>query len=120
MKNVETQQCCVFTSVEHSQELQLTDIARIYSYNPARNFGIAKRGLIQEGFFADLAVIDMSKKRKVQPNKHLSRCSWSPFEGYEFTGDVIMTFLNGQLVYENEHFHLDKALESAHPINFSD
>ena len=31
----------------------------------------------------------------------LSKCGWSPFEGYNFKSRVTHTFVNGKLVYQN-------------------
>jgi dihydroorotase len=30
----------------------------------------------------------------------LSKCGWSPFEGYTFSSSIAMTFVNGQRVWD--------------------
>ncbi len=68
---------------------------------PADLFRIHRRGYIREGYFADLVLVDPNKSWKVSTNNILYKCGWSPFEGQEFSHQVIKTFVNGQLVYNH-------------------
>ena len=71
-------------------------------HNPAILFRIEKRGFVKEGFFADLALVDLnSEPWKVSKDNILYQCGWSPLEGKEFTTKVISTILNGAVVMEN-------------------
>ena len=74
-------------------------------HHPADIFNIYKRGYIREGYFADLVLFDPKQKWTVNTDNILYKCKWSPFEGYEFSGKVTHTFVNGKLVYENERFN---------------
>ncbi len=71
------------------------------SHAPADLFRIDRRGYIREGYFADLVLVDPNKSWKVSTNNILYKCGWSPFEGQEFSHQVIKTFVNGQLVYNH-------------------
>jgi dihydroorotase len=67
---------------------------------PADLFRIDRRGYIREGYFADLVLIDPQKSWVVSPGNILYKCGWSPFEGVEFSHQVVKTFVNGNLVYD--------------------
>jgi dihydroorotase len=82
-------------------KITLEKITEKICHAPAVCFQIEKRGYIREGYFADLVLIDLKKKWKVEKSNILAKCGWSPFEGTEFTSSVTHTFVNGNLVYEN-------------------
>lgn len=83
-------------------KLSLEKVAQKMMHNPAILFKIEKRGFVKEGYFADLALVDLNSEAwMVTKENVLAKCGWSPFEGKEFTTKVISTVLNGQLVMEN-------------------
>ena len=51
------------------------------AHNPAVLFGIAERGFIREGYFADLVAVDLQGVTRVDAAQVLYKCGWSPFEG---------------------------------------
>jgi dihydroorotase len=69
---------------------------------PAELFGIADRGYIREGYYADLVLVDLNKPWTVKPDNILYKCGWSPFEGKSLHAKVTHTFVNGNLVFEND------------------
>jgi dihydroorotase len=81
--------------------ISLEMIAEKMCHNPAILFRIQDRGFIREGFFADLAVVDLNKKWTVQKSNILAKCGWSPFEGVDFGAAVTHTLVSGNLAYEN-------------------
>ena len=89
----------------HQQKISLEKIAEKMCHAPATCFQIEKRGFIREGYFADLVLVDLNKKWKVEKENLLHKCGWSPFEGTEFNSTVTHTFVNGNLVYENGKFN---------------
>lgn len=84
---------------EENWDLRL--ISEKMSTNPAKRFHIAKRGKIKKGYFADLVIIDLNKKTIVNKENILYKCNWSPLEGKTFDSKIVMTFLNGEKVYQN-------------------
>ncbi|MBD3328558.1 amidohydrolase family protein [Candidatus Peregrinibacteria bacterium] len=75
-------------------------VVELVSYNPAKIYKVKNKGEITEGFDADLTVLDLSLKAKVERDYLFSKCGWSPWEGRELTGWPVMTFVGGNLMYE--------------------
>lgn len=71
------------------------------AHNPAILFNIDRRGFIRPGYYADLVLIDPEKHWTVAPENILTKCGWSPFEGYTFHHSVWKTYVNGQLAYSD-------------------
>ena len=78
----------------------LETIAAKAAHNPARLFGIKDRGFVREGHFADLVVVDLAATTTVSKEQIRYKCAWSPFEGHTFRSAVVMTVLNGHVVFE--------------------
>jgi len=72
---------------------------------PADIFCIEDRGYIREGYYADIVLVDLNKPWTVHADNILYKCNWSPFEGQSFHAKVTHTFVNGNLVFENDMFH---------------
>ena len=70
--------------------------------NPAKIMKIEKRGKLEEGFFADIIVVDTQKEWIVAVDDTIeSKCGWTPYENWELKGKNILTIVNGEIVYEN-------------------
>ena len=72
---------------------------------PAELFRIEKRGFIRPGYYADLVLVDPSRRWTVGTDNILYKCGWSPFEGTTFDASVLQTWVNGNLVYDNGQFN---------------
>ena len=70
------------------------------SYNPCKMMGLNK-GLVKEGYEADLVLVDINKKTKIDINKFQSKGKNSLLNGYEVFGEVLMTFKAGKIVYSS-------------------
>ena len=68
-------------------------------HNPAKLYKVVKRGYLREGYYADIVVVDRNVPFTVRSENILSKCGWSPFEGYTFHNTVRQTYVNGNLVY---------------------
>jgi len=85
----------------HQDVFSLETIVEKTAHNPAKMFGFAKRGFIREGYFADLAIVDMNCPQTVDSTNIFYHCGWSPFESYTFNSKIICTFVNGNMVFKN-------------------
>jgi len=79
----------------------LKKLIEITSFNTAKIFNHINRGQIKEGYFADLTVIDMSKTWKIEAKIFKTKAKYSPYEGMTGKGNVVMTFVNGELRYKH-------------------
>jgi len=94
---LETCLSLILTAVNKNQ-LALEKAIQLLTENPAQIFQILRKGKIIEGFDADLVVVDLKKKGKINPDKFFSKAKHSPFEGFEIQGIPIMTILAGKIV----------------------
>ncbi|MBO66770.1 MAG: dihydroorotase [Acidiferrobacteraceae bacterium] len=68
---------------------------------PAKVYGIQKKGLLTEGYDADLALVDIRAFQTVKDSEVFSRAGWSPFAGMRLTGWPIYTIVNGRVVFDH-------------------
>jgi dihydroorotase len=88
----------------HEGKISLERIAEKMSHAVADCFEIEKRGYIREGYFADLAIVDLNNGWTVGKDNILAKCGWSPFEGHNFKSKVVKTFVSGHLAYDEGLF----------------
>ncbi len=85
--------------------ISLTKIAEKMSHAVADCFNIDKRGYIQEGYFADLVMIDLNKPTTVTKENILYKCGWSPLENFTFPASILKTMVSGNMIYDNGIFN---------------
>jgi dihydroorotase len=88
-------------------QLSLEKIVEKMCHNPAILYQISERGFIREGYYADLTLVDMEQPWTVSKENILFKCGWSPLEGTTFTTKVTHTWVNGNLVFENDQLHTE-------------
>ena len=76
-------------------------MARVTSWNPAQRFGLNRKGDIDIGFDADLALVDPAKTWTIRAEDSPSTQGYTPFEGLELSAAVTTTFLRGMKICEN-------------------
>ncbi len=85
----------------HSGDLSLEFIVKKMCHDPARLFRVRNRGFVDEGFHADLVLVDPDRTWTVDKSNILYKCGWSPLEGRTMKGQVLKTIVNGKVVYED-------------------
>jgi len=88
----------------HDGTITLERIVEKMCHNPSILFDIEKRGYLREGYFADIAIVDLDNPQKISKENIAYKCGWSPFEGNTFKSRITHTFVNGHLAYENGSF----------------
>ncbi|HBL14569.1 MAG TPA: dihydroorotase [Cyanobacteria bacterium UBA11162] len=73
----------------------------------AQAYGIPKKGAIAPGFDADLVLVDLNNYHPVQREELLTKCGWSPFEGWNLTGWPVITIVGGKIVYEKGQIYTE-------------
>jgi dihydroorotase len=85
--------------------ISLEKIAEKMSHAVADCFQIENRGYIREGYFADVAMVDLNAATTVKKENILYKCEWSPLENFTFPAAIVQTFVNGNRVYNNESIY---------------
>ena len=101
MPGVETSLALMINAFNEGK-ISLETIQKLMCENPAKIMKIEKRGKLQEGFFADIIVVDTQKEWIVAVDDAIeSKCGWTPYENWKLKGKNIMTIVNGKIIYEN-------------------
>lgn len=85
----------------HQGKISLERIAEKMCHAVADCFEVEKRGYIREGYYADLALVDLNKPWTVNKENIRAKCGWSPFEGHTFKSSIEKTFISGHLAYSD-------------------
>ena len=86
----------------HRGRLSLEQAVQITSANAARAYNLAPRkGAIQVGADADLAIVDMDLEREVHASELGSNADYSIYEGWKLKGWPVCTISRGVLVVQD-------------------
>lgn len=88
----------------HDGDLSLVQLVQKVSHGPAELFAVRDRGFLREGYWADLALVDLHSPFRVSREDVLYKCGWSPLEGDTLRSRVTATLVNGELKYRNGEF----------------
>ncbi|MEI6857814.1 amidohydrolase family protein [Psychrilyobacter sp.] len=80
-------------------KITLSKLIELMSKNPSKIFGIKDRGEIKKGYYGDLVIVDLKEKFILENKTTLSKCGWTPFDGYTGYGKIETTIVNGKIVY---------------------
>jgi hypothetical protein len=83
-----------------NNELELSKFVYYYSTKPAEIFHISEKGLIKEGYDADLVIIEEVESYPIRGADMLSKQKWTPWEGREITAKIKEVYLGGQLAFD--------------------
>ncbi|MGB9959164.1 MAG: dihydroorotase [Candidatus Bathyarchaeales archaeon] len=100
ISGLETTLPLLLTEVNRGR-LGLADIVRLMAENPAKIFGLKKRGSLEEGNKADLVAVDLKREYRIDASKFYSKAKYSPFDGKLVKGKPVKTFVGGQLVMDD-------------------
>ena len=79
----------------------VAQVANWMSAAVAKAYKIPNKGKIAPGFDADLVLVDLDNYRMVVREEMVTKCGWSPFEGWNLTGWPVVTVVGGKVVFEN-------------------
>ncbi len=99
LPGLETSLPMMFTQVSRGK-LRLQRLIEATATLPAKIFGFSRKGLLLEGFDADIVLVDPKAKTRIEPEKFLSKAKYSPFKGMQCIGKPAYTIVNGTLIAE--------------------
>ena len=79
--------------------LTLKRLIELFSTNPARVLGLKDRGRVKPGYPADLTILNLKKRFKIEEKDFRSKANNCPFLGWEGQGAVAYTIVAGNVVY---------------------
>ena len=82
----------------HNEALPIDKIIEALTITPAKILKI-KKGSLSKGSDGDICIFDLEAPWKVDANKLKSKSKNTAIEGRNLQGKVLMTFLNGQLAF---------------------
>jgi dihydroorotase len=106
--NLETTLSLMLTQVK-SGKLSIDDLVRLMAEKPAEIFQLKGKGFLKEGNSADITVVDLRRKYKIDASKFHSKAKYSPFDGWSVEGKAVKTFVGGQLVMDEGEIVADAA-----------
>ena len=99
----------------NSGKLKLEQLIKLICENPVKIFGIKSKGYIRKNFDADLTIVDMEKTIQITNDKIMSKCKWSPFDGFSLKGSPVASIINGKIKMKNGKIIGDP---EGKPLNF--
>ncbi|MDO8366596.1 MAG: dihydroorotase [Saprospiraceae bacterium] len=91
-----------------AMHISLERIVEKMCHAPAIAFRVEERGFLDEGYWADMALVDIEHEWTVQPDNIFYKCGWSPFMGKTFRGKVMSTVVSGHLAWHEGAFRETK------------
>lgn len=94
---LETAFALAYTNLVKTGEMELMDVIRLMSTNPAKIYQI-EGGTLREGARADIVILDTKEEWTVKKEDFGSKSSNSPFIGMKLTGRVKQTICDGKML----------------------
>jgi dihydroorotase len=85
-------------------EISIEQIVEKTSHRVADIYRLKNRGYLREGYFADLVEMDVNAPWEVTEKSLLYKCGWAPVVGEQLSAKVKRTFVNGNLVFQEDKF----------------
>lgn len=91
-----------FNELVHKGVIGLERLVEMCSAAPAKILKLEGRGTLAPGSIADVTIIDPEMTWTYRSADSRSKSKNSPFDGWEFTGRAVATFVGGRLVFRNQ------------------
>ena len=101
MIGLETSLALTLTQMYHGKKMDLPNIFRRMSTNPADILHLA-RGHMSVGAVADLVIFDPDEEWTIDPEQFASKARNTPFAGRTVKGRVKYTIARGEVIYQDE------------------
>jgi dihydropyrimidinase len=102
MPGLETLLPVLYTHGVLEGRIDIETMSRKLSTDPARIMGLyPRKGALQVGADADLAIIHPDLKLTVDPAEMETNADWSPFEGWELAGFARTTLSRGEVIVDD-------------------
>jgi dihydroorotase len=83
----------------HADVLPLPRLVELFTTGPAGILRLDK-GTLRVGVDADVTVLDLDRRVKVEPSSFRSKSANTPFAGWELRGAPVLTIVGGRIVHD--------------------
>ena len=92
---------CLSLMLTHGPDRGVTvdRLAAAMSDAPARVWGLVGKGRLEDGYDADVCVVDPHETFTVRDGEQFTKSGWSPWDGESLRGRVTDTFVGGERVF---------------------
>jgi dihydroorotase-like cyclic amidohydrolase len=99
---VQTLLPALLSEAVHARGLSLPRLVSLTAASPAKRLGLyPRKGVLEPGSDADIALVDLHKTWTLQPEDLRTRWPINPFVGRTFTGQVRATLVRGSVVWQD-------------------
>jgi len=98
---IETAFSLCYTALVVTKAMPFADLIKRMSETPARLLGMEEKGVLRPGADADLFIVDAGAPYVINARNFLSKAKYSPYDGREVSGQVLMTIVGGEVIYES-------------------
>jgi dihydroorotase len=98
---LETALALAISELHRKRKVPLTRIVELFTSGPARVFDLHHRGSLTKGNHADITIFDPKKRWTYEAANSHSLSHNTPFDGWQFTGKVIATIVEGKIVHQD-------------------
>lgn len=99
ISGIETAFSISYTTLVKNEGMSLMKIIGMMTSKPAEIAKLGSVGSIQEGYLADIVLVDLNENHYIDASKFVSKGKNTPFDGMTFDGIVKMTIFRGDIVY---------------------
>lgn len=98
---LETAFSVLYTTLVKENGISLKTLSQLLSHKGAEILGLNKGKLLPSNA-ADLVLVDLEKKRIIEPNEFQSKSKNTPFAHKEYQGEILWTMRAGQIKYRKD------------------
>jgi dihydroorotase len=96
---LETAVGLAMSELVHKGVIDLMQLVRLCSSNPAKIFNLANRGTLRFGSIADVTILDPNLEWTYKNSDSKSKSKNSPFDNRKLTGAAVATIVGGKIIY---------------------
>ena len=85
----------------NKNRLNLNQLVNLTSTNASKIFGLKSKGILNIGFDADIAIIDLKKEVKVSPSLFGGFSDYLVYDGWNLKGWPVKTIVRGSIIAED-------------------
>jgi dihydroorotase len=86
-----------YTALVKSGKLSLGELTKLLTHNSKKILNLENSGTLEQGSVADITIVDLGTKYKIDKTKFASKARNTPFDGMEVYGEVKYTIVDGKI-----------------------